>query len=717
MAYKGQLPEQSNPNLPPDLRNLLAIQKIMREKKDAAQAADEKLAKLMGNPNQPTVSDALKQQAQQEIQASQEPENPDQLAEQSQPQKMGLAALAAKNQGAAQAPQAPPQAAQGMPQGAPEAAPQMMAAGGLASAKSNLPSSYQNGGIVAFDEGGPTGDAVYSPEGILVSGTETTTPTEVETETLRERMGLGNKANRTVLEGIGKPANTLNASTDAARRAVANASTVSPEESQRPQPLGPLARGYVPPVPVSAEEMRRGERDTTPVEVNASDIAINKVLSREGGKVANDAGKGMTNFGINKTANPDVDVENLTRDSAKDVYKLKYWDAIGGNALAAQNPVLAEIAFDTAVNQGQSVAKKLLAESKGDVERFNELRKNSYEQIAKNDKTKAQYLPAWLSRADSSLASAQGSFKQGVYSAPVDRVAGKTTEYPGGLATLAANQTGAAREPNATSDYVTRILAEGAPERAAEEAVAKRREAYGGLEAANLQQMQDYIAQKKASNLASQPSTRDQWAAFLSDMGGSSRRRGEEFAGVGQKVAGREAAQRAANEKSLDEINLLTMGMEQARASGKIGDYKAYEEKLKDFIGQQEKASTVGAAMSGVQEQTAERRERQRLEIAARKALLESKNEAAKTMSQAQVQAALDRATKITDGEIFNNPDYIKAMKEKNTEAQRQIRHDLIVQHFKDATELNQMMNPTTGSPSTMASAPPQAGWGIKRNP
>jgi hypothetical protein len=75
-------------------------------------------------------------------------------------------------------------------------------------------------------------------------------------------------------------------------------------------------------------------------------------------------------------------------------------------------------------------------------------------------------------------------------------------------------------------------------------------------------------------------------------------------------------------------------------------------------------------------------------------------------MSQAQVQAALDRATKITDGEIFNNPDYIKAMKEKNTEAQRQIRHDLIVQHFKDATELNQMMNPTTGSPSTMASAP-----------
>jgi len=380
MAYKGQLPEQSNPNLPPDLRNLLAIQKIMREKKDASRAADEKLAKLMGNPNQPTVSDALKQQAQQEIQASQEPENPDQLAEQSQPQKMGLAALMAKNQGAAQAPQAPPQAAQGMPQGmpqgAPQGAPQMMAAGGLASAKSNLPSSYQNGGIVAFDEGGPTSDAVYSPEGILVSGTETTIPTEVETETLRERMGLGNKANRMVLEGIGKPASNLNATTDAAKRAVANASTVSPEDSQKPQPLGPYARGYVAPIPVSAEEMRRGERDTTPVEVNAADIAINKVLSREGGKVANDAGKGMTNFGINKTANPDVDVENLTRDSAKDVYKLKYWDAIGGNALAAQNPVLAEIAFDTAVNQGQSVAKKLLAESKGDVERFNELRKN-----------------------------------------------------------------------------------------------------------------------------------------------------------------------------------------------------------------------------------------------------------------------------------------------------------------------------------------------------
>ncbi len=88
------------------------------------------------------------------------------------------------------------------------------------------------------------------------------------------------------------------------------------------------------------------------------DRAIAFVLAAEGGYVADDAGKGPSNFGINQAAHPGVDIKNLTRDQAIAIYKSDYWTPLGLDAL---EPSLAIAAFDTAVNMGTGCAKHYLA--------------------------------------------------------------------------------------------------------------------------------------------------------------------------------------------------------------------------------------------------------------------------------------------------------------------------------------------------------------------
>jgi len=60
--------------------------------------------------------------------------------------------------------------------------------------------------------------------------------------------------------------------------------------------------------------------------VNFDEI-IEVVLHHEGGYVNDpkDPG-GETNFGIAKRSHPDVDIKNLTKDGAKEIYKEHYWD-------------------------------------------------------------------------------------------------------------------------------------------------------------------------------------------------------------------------------------------------------------------------------------------------------------------------------------------------------------------------------------------------------
>ena len=91
------------------------------------------------------------------------------------------------------------------------------------------------------------------------------------------------------------------------------------------------------------------------------DEIIEVVLHHEGGYVNDpDDPGGETNFGIAKRSHPDVDIKNLTKDGAKEIYKEHYWDA---NKVESLPENLRHIAFDMYVNQGKSRGVKILQQA------------------------------------------------------------------------------------------------------------------------------------------------------------------------------------------------------------------------------------------------------------------------------------------------------------------------------------------------------------------
>jgi hypothetical protein len=125
--------------------------------------------------------------------------------------------------------------------------------------------------------------------------------------------------------------------------------------------------------------------------------AFLRTLKYEGGRT-NDTG-GDTKYGISKKGNPDVDIDALTVEKARDIYKKRYWDAISGDKLAAVNPALAKVAFDTAVNQGVSKAKQYVTESGGDPAKLIQLRGEHYAGLVeKNPNKYGAYAKGWANR-------------------------------------------------------------------------------------------------------------------------------------------------------------------------------------------------------------------------------------------------------------------------------------------------------------------------------
>lgn len=91
--------------------------------------------------------------------------------------------------------------------------------------------------------------------------------------------------------------------------------------------------------------------------------AVSFVLEQEGGYVNNPHDKGgETKYGISKKAYPDVDVENLTLDQAKEIYKKDYWNKCKCDYLP---DALSVAVFDFAVNSGIKRAIKYLQLSLG----------------------------------------------------------------------------------------------------------------------------------------------------------------------------------------------------------------------------------------------------------------------------------------------------------------------------------------------------------------
>ena len=92
--------------------------------------------------------------------------------------------------------------------------------------------------------------------------------------------------------------------------------------------------------------------------MDAFDTAFDRLLGNEGGYVnnPNDPG-GETNWGIAKRSYPSVDIENLTRDGAKEIYRRDFWTPLGDTSDAIKFQV-----FDFAVNSGiQTAIRKLQA--------------------------------------------------------------------------------------------------------------------------------------------------------------------------------------------------------------------------------------------------------------------------------------------------------------------------------------------------------------------
>ena len=91
------------------------------------------------------------------------------------------------------------------------------------------------------------------------------------------------------------------------------------------------------------------------------DKIIEEVLKHEGGYVndPDDAG-GETNYGIAKKFNPDVDIKNLTKDGAKEIYYNKYWVPSKADKVPDK---LKHIYFDMVVNFGKRGAVKVLQQA------------------------------------------------------------------------------------------------------------------------------------------------------------------------------------------------------------------------------------------------------------------------------------------------------------------------------------------------------------------
>jgi lysozyme family protein len=91
----------------------------------------------------------------------------------------------------------------------------------------------------------------------------------------------------------------------------------------------------------------------------AFDAAYDLTMGYEGGysNDPNDPG-GETNFGLSKRQYPSIDIKGLTRETAKPIYYRDYWLPLGLNEV--RDPRVSAEIFDTAVNSGQPLEKKIV---------------------------------------------------------------------------------------------------------------------------------------------------------------------------------------------------------------------------------------------------------------------------------------------------------------------------------------------------------------------
>lgn len=84
------------------------------------------------------------------------------------------------------------------------------------------------------------------------------------------------------------------------------------------------------------------------------DICFDRLMGNEGGYVNDpDDPGGETNWGISKRSYPHLDIKNLTREDAKQIYFRDFWQKINGGLIDKR---VAFQVFDFAVNSGPARA-------------------------------------------------------------------------------------------------------------------------------------------------------------------------------------------------------------------------------------------------------------------------------------------------------------------------------------------------------------------------
>ncbi len=90
------------------------------------------------------------------------------------------------------------------------------------------------------------------------------------------------------------------------------------------------------------------------------DRCLGVTLGHEGNDVLTDDPRdpgGLTRWGISAAAHPNVDIRNLTREDAAEIYRRDYWQPLRCDELPLP---IALCVFDCGVNQGVNTAVRLL---------------------------------------------------------------------------------------------------------------------------------------------------------------------------------------------------------------------------------------------------------------------------------------------------------------------------------------------------------------------
>lgn len=139
---------------------------------------------------------------------------------------------------------------------------------------------------------------------------------------------------------------------------------------------------------------------------NTDDILNYIIDKHEGGYSATDGNTNVpVNFGINQKANPDIDVKNLTKEQAIEIYKERY---VGDIEKLPENMRL--IAADTLINFGTSGGQKLIDAANNDPVKLAQLRKEKHSELTKSNPKLygGNVAKAWQRRDDDMMAAVSG---------------------------------------------------------------------------------------------------------------------------------------------------------------------------------------------------------------------------------------------------------------------------------------------------------------------